>query len=74
MILMAMVTTGKTLNRALECVKYYNDVIDGVPVHAVFSKKDLPDYESYDYTECPMCKAGQKLDALVNAYGYESLR
>jgi orotate phosphoribosyltransferase len=86
MILMAMVTTGKTLGRALECVKYYNgiltgvsaifgenDVIDGVPVHAVFSKRDLPDYEAYDYRECPMCKAGQKLDALVNAYGFEPL-
>ena len=32
-----------------------------------------PDYESYDYHECPYCKAGKKVDALVNSFGYSSL-
>ena len=34
---------------------------------------DLPDYESYDSHACPWCKAGQKIDALVNSFGYSSL-
>ena len=86
MILMAMVTTGKTVNKALECVQYYQgklagisaifssmEEVNGVPIQAVFGKKDLPDYGYYDYRDCPLCKAGEKLDALVNAYGYASL-
>ena len=31
------------------------------------------DYESYDYHDCPYCKAGKKVDALVNSFGYSSL-
>ena len=30
-------------------------------------------YEEYKPYECPMCKAGQKLDAIVNGYGYSAL-
>ena len=86
MILMASVTTGKTLNKVLECLQYYRaklagvsavfsalDEYDGHKISSVFGKKDLPDYSSWDYHECPMCRAGQKIDALVNAYGYASL-
>ena len=36
-------------------------------------KNDLPDYQSYDYHDCPYCKAGRKVDALVNSFGYSSL-
>ena len=46
------------------------DEVEGHPVRSVYSVKDLPDYESYDYRECPYCKAGRKIDALVNSYGY----
>ena len=86
MILMAMVTTGKTLNKALECIQYYQGQLAGVssifsdqekvndiPVFSVFGKKDLPDYGHWDYRNCPLCKAGKKLDALVNSYGYAAL-
>ena len=86
MILMAMVTTGKTLNKALECIQYYQgqlagisaifsdmDEVDGHQVFSVFSKKDLEDYGHWDYHDCPLCKAGKRLDALVNSYGYASL-
>ena len=47
--------------------------MDGVPIKAVFGKKDLPDYASYDYRHCPLCEKKQKLDALVNAFGYSAL-
>ena len=86
MILMAMVTTGKTLNKALECVQYYGGILSGVsaifssmeefegtPIFSVFGRKDVPDYDSWDYRSCPLCREGRKLDALVNAYGYASL-
>ena len=42
-------------------------------VHSVFDTNDLPDYESYDFRDCPFCKAGRRIDALVNSFGYSSL-
>lgn len=86
LILMASVTTGNTARQAIEAIRYYGgqvagiaaiyravDEIDGYPVRSVYSVKDLPDYESYDYRECPYCKQGLKLDALVNSFGYSAL-
>ena len=49
------------------------DEVAGYPVRSVYSIADLPDYESYDYRDCPYCKAGRKVDALVNSFGYSSL-
>ena len=86
LILMASVTTGFTAKRAIEAIGYYGGLVAGVasiyravdqiedyPVRSIYSVKDLPDYESYDYRECPYCKQGKKLDALVNSYGYSAL-
>ena len=86
LILTASVTTGGTARRSIEAVKYYGgqvagvaaiyralDEIDGYPVRSVYSVADLPDYQSYDTHDCPFCKAGQKIDALVNSYGYSEL-
>ena len=75
-ILMATVTTGFSVEKAIESVQYYGGKLQGVS--AIFSavqfvKKDLPDYVDYDHRDCPLCKSGQKLDALVNAYGYSKL-
>ncbi len=45
------------------------------PVHAIFTKQhDLPDFQYVSSTDCPMCKQGRPLDAVVNAYGISSLR
>jgi DNA-binding transcriptional LysR family regulator len=49
------------------------DEINGLPVRSVFNVKDIPDYESHDYKDCPYCKRGRKLDALVNSHGYSWL-
>ena len=49
------------------------DEVEGYPVKSVYSVQDLPDYRSYDYHDCPYCKAGKKVDALVNSFGYSSL-
>jgi len=86
LVLMASVTTGYTAKRAIEAIEYYGghvagvaaiyravDEILGYPVRSVYSIQDIPDYASYDYRECPYCKAGQKIDALVNSFGYSEL-
>ena len=86
LILMASVTTGYTANRSIEAIHYYGgqvagvaaiyravDEVGGYPVRSIYSIEDLPDYESYDYKDCPYCNTGRKLDALVNSFGYSSL-
>ena len=85
-LLMASVTTGKTINKGVECIQYYGGKLqgisaifsaigelDGMPVNSVFRDRDIPDYQTYDFRECPYCKKGIKLDALVNGYGYSKL-
>ena len=85
-LLEASITTGKTINRAIECVQYYGgrtigisavfsavDEVQGVTVHPLFTSEDLPDYQIHNSSDCPMCKAGQKIDALINGYGYSKL-
>lgn len=85
-ILMGSITTGETLRKCMESILYYGGTIQGVSaifsaankvagldVNAVFYKKDVPNYESFKASECPMCKEGQKLDAIVNGYGYSKL-
>ena len=86
LVLMASVTPGYTANRSIEAIKYYGGIVAGVaaiyrhvdtvagyPVRSLYSTDDLPDYQSYDYHECPYCKAGQKVDALVNSFGISAL-
>ena len=45
----------------------------GYPVTSIFDPASLPDYASFDSRDCPMCKAGQHIDALVNSFGYSAL-
>ncbi len=84
-LLLASTTTGKTLMRSLECIDYYDGHVTGItsifsgvtkaagiPVNSLFSPSDLPDYKVYDHRDCALCKAGQKIDALVNGYGYST--
>lgn len=86
LILAASVTTGYTAQAAVEAVNYYGgqvlgissifstvDECAGYPVRSIFDPKDLGDYQSFESRECPWCKAGQKIDALVNSFGYSSL-
>ena len=86
LVLMASVTTGFTAKRSIEASEYYGgrvagvaaiyravDQVGGYPVRSIYSVEDLPDYQSYDYHDCPYCKAGKKVDALVNSFGYSAL-
>lgn len=86
LVLMASVTTGFTAKRSIEAIGYYGgkvagvasiyravDEVAGYPICSVYSVADLPDYESFDYRECPYCRQGKKIDALVNSFGYSAL-
>ena len=86
LLLMGSLTTGRTLERLMEGVRYYNanisgacaifsavKEVDGIPVISVFRPEDIHDFQSYAPSECPLCKQGKKLDALVNSFGYSEL-
>lgn len=86
LLLLASATTGRTIARAVECVQYYggqmagiaaifsaSKEVNGIEINAIFGKEDIGDYRTYDFTQCPMCAQGQKLDAIVNSYGYSKL-
>ena len=47
--------------------------MDGTPVQAVFGPEDVTGYETYPSHDCPLCRSKNRLDALVNGYGYSKL-
>ena len=83
LILGASVTTGFTVMAAIETINYYGgktagicaifsrvDECEGFPVYSIFNTNQiLTDYESKSSHECRLCKAGYKLDAMVNTHG-----
>lgn len=86
LVLNSSVTTGETLSRTIESVLYYGGAIRGVaaifsaatsvaglPVHAIFNHQDIPNYATYPATNCPLCRNRQRLDALVNGFGYSKI-
>ena len=88
LVLMASISTGFTAKRGIQGTKYYGGNVVGVAglyravehleyrevkLASVFAPEDLPDYKSYDHNDCPFCKDGRKLDALVNSHGYSKL-
>lgn len=86
LVLAASVTTGKSAQAAIEAVKYYGGIVvglsaifatvktcDGYPVTSIFDPNDLGDYESYSAHHCPICERGEKIEAIVNSYGFSKL-
>lgn len=86
MILAVSVSSGKTALSAVDAVRYYGGKVAGVssifstakecggfPVRSVFDPNDLEGYEHHPAHECPMCKAGIKIDALINSHGFSKL-
>ena len=70
LILIDSATTGGTLRSAMRSVAYYGGQVagisaifsvatqvDNIPIRALYSTKDLPDYASYSPDNCPLCKA-----------------
>ena len=83
LLLLATATTGITVKRAVECIRYYGGImegaaalfsateeIDGIKISSLFSPQDIPQYQTWHATECPLCQKKEKLDAIVNSYGY----
>ena len=71
---------------AVNEVKYYGGMPEGIcaifsagqkcaglPITTIFGSDLLGDFMCAPATDCPLCKAGVKLDALVNSYGISSL-
>lgn len=86
LLLTATATTGLTLAGALEGIRYYGGEATGaatvfggnfsfrnIPVVRLFGVEDIMGYSSFSATECPYCRAGIKIDALVNSYGYSKI-
>ena len=86
LILAASVTTGYTAKSAIDAIRYYGGEVAGIasifataenvlgyPVRSVFNPNDLQDYETHPSHECPMCRAGNRIDALVNSFGYSKI-
>ncbi len=86
LLLVASVTTGSTVRKSLESIQYYGgkiqgiasifsvlDKIENVTVNTIFKEKDIPGYKNYAIGDCPFCKTGQKVEAIVNGHGYVKL-
>ena len=86
LVLLASITTGSTVEKAMRCVCYYGgsvagvasiyshlEEIGGVKVVSLFNTGDLPGYASHPPEECPLCKQGLEVDAVVDKFGYSAL-
>jgi len=83
LLLTASVSSGRTLDSALDCIQYYRGRIAGISalflatldrldhgIHSLFTSEDIPGYKMFSSRKCEMCQAGQSLDALVSTEGY----
>ncbi len=86
LLLTATATTGMTAMGAIRGIRYYGGdpvgvatvfggkfEVPGIPVVRLVGVEDLPDYDSFRPTMCPLCKKGLKVDALINSYGYSKM-
>lgn len=86
LLLLASITTGGTVRKGMRCVRYYGgnvagiasiyshlEDVDGMPVISLFDTGHLEGYASYSPDECPLCKQGVGIDAVVDNFGYSKL-
>ena len=86
LLLLASATTGKTVRNSIECIEYYGGILQGISaifsavdsinghrIDALFRADDIPNYEAFAHSDCPMCKEGKPVEALVNGYGYSEI-
>ena len=85
LILAASVTTGGTVQSAIQTIHYYGgaclgacsifscleEILD-IPITTIFRSSQLEGYLCVPANQCPLCKSNTRLDALVNSYGISS--
>ena len=86
LLLIATVSSGNTMRRALECIEYYGGRVADIlalfmastvnvnyPVHALFTSEDIQDHRVFHADKCEMCKEGKSMDAIVSSEGYKKI-
>ena len=87
LLLVTTVSSGRTVNVALECLAYYGGLLSGIStlflaspqkteqeINTLFTYEDVEGYKLFSPSNCDLCKAGQKLDAIVTSEGYTKIR
>ncbi|NLM74621.1 MAG: hypothetical protein GX187_00825 [Clostridiaceae bacterium] len=82
-VLVSSVSSGLTLYSALECLSYYGGKLAGISalfnayperheheINSLFTNENVPGYHIYSPNDCPLCKEGRKLDAMIVHDGY----
>jgi len=86
LLLTASISSGRTLSSALECLSYFGGSISGISalfqfsgamphmkINTLFTSDDVPGYKVFAIGKCELCKAGQKLDALISSEGFKKI-
>jgi len=86
LLLMATISSDRTLQSAIECLEYYNGIVSGISslfsyskivanneVNALFTPIDVPGCKIYLTHECELCKAGQPLEAFISNEGFRMI-
>ncbi len=85
-LLVASISSGRTISSALECLSYYGGELAGISalfnaypdksgkeIYSMFTNEDIPGYQIFSPGECSMCKEGRKLDAIITSEGYTEI-
>lgn len=89
LLLTASVSSGRSIDSAVDCITYYGGKIAGISalfsipfdsiekqeqkINALFTSDDIPGYKVYSSRKCEICRAGQRLDALISSEGYTKI-
>jgi orotate phosphoribosyltransferase len=86
-LLVSSISSGTTVNSALECLSYYGGIVVGISalfnayqdapereIYSMFTSEDIPGYQIFSPGKCDMCKNGRKLDALIINDGYTKMQ
>jgi len=88
LLLVATISSGKTVNNTLECLEYYGGELVGIStlfmasdadldldieVNTLFTADDIHDYKIFSPGNCELCKAGVLVNAIISSEGYKRI-
>ncbi len=86
LILTDSMSTGMMAVQAIDSILYYGGKVCGIcsvfsaiskvagmEVKTIFTSSDLPNYKVYAPQDCKLCKESEKIDGLINGFGYAKL-